>query len=59
LTISKNSRQIPKIKEITADPNYFDRLYTHLQIVSKLDQETGVRTIAKKDIKFTELANIM
>lgn len=59
MTIIKNSRQIPKVKEITADPNYFDRLYTHLQIVSKLDQDTGTRTVAKKDIKFTELANIM
>lgn len=53
MQIKKGSKQIPKTKHYTANKKYFDRLYTHLQINSHLEDQT--RYIDDGVINFTQL----
>lgn len=56
MEIRKNSRQMPKDKAIVSAKNYSDILYGHLQVISLRDEESGLRYVPKKDVKFTKLA---
>ena len=58
LEIKKDSRQVPKVKEITANKKYYDILYAWLQCVSIYDERTGERTVGKKEINFSNLASM-
>lgn len=60
MKIERNSRQVPKTSEITANSKYFDILYAHLQIISEWDQVDGhFRRIPRKEINFTRLGKIL
>ena len=59
LKIEKNSRQIPKTKEICANKKYYDILYSYLQVISDWDEKEGSpRLFSANDVKFTKLAEI-
>ncbi len=56
-TISADSRQIPKKKEITADRKYNDLVYAWLQTHSEWDQTKGHgRYVLKKVVNFSNMA---
>lgn len=57
--IIKNSRQIPKTKELMSNELYSDMLYSYLQVISYFEQETGTRFIPKKEIKFVQIAEAL
>ena len=57
--IIKNSRQIPKTKNLMSNELYSDMLYSYLQVISYFEQETGTRFIPKKEIKFTQIAEAL
>mgnify|MGYP002621704762 CR=1 FL=1 len=58
MEIVANSRQIPKTKEYTASPEYYDTLYGYLQTMSKWDGIVGhPRYVYKKDINYSKIAN--
>ena len=59
LEIKKDSRQVPKVKEITANKKYYDILYAWLQCVSIYDERTGERTVGKKEINFSNLVMLV
>jgi DNA-binding transcriptional ArsR family regulator len=56
LEIKRDSRQVPKVKEITTNKKYYDVLYAYLQCISVFDEKTGERTISKKEVNFSTLA---
>lgn len=58
LTLQKNSRQVPKRKEITSNKLYNDVLYCHLQVISER-QDDGTRYIDKKDINYSKLGEAL
>lgn len=51
-----NSRQVPKVQEITAQKNYSDILYGYLQANSIKDEKTGERYIPKAEAKKVKIA---
>ena len=55
LEIKKNSRQIPKVKEICGDKKYYDMLYAHLQCVSIFSGQGEERIVEKSEINFKQL----
>lgn len=57
LEIQKNSRQIPKTKDLCANKKYYDVLYAYLQCISEKN-ERNMRVFEKKEINFTKLAEI-
>lgn len=57
MKILPDSRQIPKGQEYTANKMYTDIVYAWLQVNSKREEETNIRWIAKKDVKFVDMAN--
>lgn len=57
MEIQKNSRQMPKIKEITSAKYYSDILYGYLQVNSKRDETN--RYVEKSLINFTQLAETL
>lgn len=56
LEIKRDSRQVPKVKNICADKRYYDVLYAWLQCISTYDDMTGERTVRKKEINFSKIA---
>ena len=56
MEVLKDSRQIPKREEYTANKSYSDIVYTWLQVNSEYDKKSKIRWIAKKDVKFTVMA---
>jgi len=56
LEMKRDSRQVPKVKQICADKRYYDILYAHLQCISSYDEKTGERTVGKKEINFSKLS---
>ena len=59
MEIQKNSRQIPSDEKYTANKGYSDILYGYLQHMSKLDDILGIRYVMKRDIKYTQLAEML
>ena len=57
LEIEKNSRQIPKTKDLCSNKKYYDVLYAYLQCISEKN-ENNIRVFGKKEINFTKLAEI-
>lgn len=55
LKIEKNSRQVPKTKQVITNKSYHDIVYAYLQVNSLLD-ENNIRYIDKKQVKFTQIA---
>lgn len=55
MEIEKNSRQVPKTKQVITNKSYHDIVYAYLQVNSLLD-DNNVRYISKKQIKFTQIA---
>lgn len=55
MQIEKNSRQIPKTKEICSDKKYSDMVYGWFQDVSKRDEE-NIRYIDLKDVNYSDIA---
>lgn len=54
----KDSRQMPKRREYTANKAYSDIVYAWLQVNSEWDGEIGhCRTIPKSKVKFVDIAN--
>ena len=51
-----DSRQIPSDKSLTGNKKYSDLLYGYLQVVSEREEETNIRYIDKKNLKFTKIA---
>ena len=51
-----DSRQIPSDKSLTGNKKYSDLLYGYLQVVSEREEETNIRYIEKKNLKFTKIA---
>ena len=58
LEIKRDSRQVPKTKEICADKKYYDVLYAYLQCISTYDEVNGERRVDKKSVNFSNLAKI-
>ena len=58
LEIKRDSRQVPKVKQICADKRYYDVLYAYLQCISIYDEKTGERTVGKKEVNFSRLASM-
>ena len=56
LKIEKNSRQIPKSKDVCANKKYYDILYAYLQCIS--EKRVEGRFFKKKDVNFTRLGEI-
>lgn len=56
MQIQKNSRQVPKTKEIISNKMYTDILYAHLQVISKRDENGGHRWLDKKDLNQSALS---
>lgn len=56
LQVEKNSRQVPKTKDICANKKYYDIMYAYLQCISE-KKENG-RYFYKKDVNFTKLGNM-
>ena len=56
LEMKRDSRQVPKVKQICADKRYYDVLYAYLQCISSYDEKTGERTVSKKEVNFSKLA---
>ena len=59
MTIPKNSRQMPKIKEICSDKRYSDVVYGWFQFVSQRDKDTNIRYVPKKEVKYTNISRIV
>lgn len=56
MQIEKNSRQVPKVKEITAEKYYSDVLYSHFQVISERNLEFGEeRFVPAARINFSAL----
>ena len=58
LETQKNSRQIPKTKEICANKKYYDILYAYLQCISE-PYDKDDRYVLAKDVKFVKLAEVL
>lgn len=56
MQFEKNSRQVPKIKEVLSEKYYSDILYCHLQVISERNEDKVSRDVSKKDINFSKLA---
>lgn len=57
MVIQKNSRQVPKEKELIINSNYFDTLYCYLQSISYPgDGGDARRYLPKKEINFSKVA---
>lgn len=54
----RDSRQVPKGKDICASKKYYDVMYAYLQCISKYDAELKERSIDKKEINFSNFANV-
>lgn len=59
MTIKKNSRQMPKTVDITAQKDYSDILYGYLQVNSIRDEETGERYVPKALARKTMIAEAL
>lgn len=59
MTIQKNSRQVPKVAEITSQKNYSDVLYGFLQTNSIRDENSGKRYVPKNLAKKVALAEAL
>ena len=55
MKIQKNSRQIPKVKNITANKSYDDLMYGYLQSISYKSKDNR-RWIDAKNITYSKLA---
>lgn len=53
----KDSRQIPKTKDICSNKKYYDVMYAYFQCLSDKD-ENGIRYFDKKEVKFTRLGEL-
>ena len=53
----KDSRQIPKTKDICSNKNYYDVMYAYFQCLSDKD-DNGIRYFDKKEVKFTKLGEL-
>lgn len=53
----KDSRQIPKTKDICSNKKYYDVMYAYFQCLSEKDED-GVRYFDKKEVKFTKLGEL-
>ena len=57
MKIEKDSRQVPKVKDIMADVKYCDILYCYFQNLSKWDGVIGhPRTFTKKEKNFSKIS---
>lgn len=56
MEIQHNSRQVPSHEKITSNKKYSDLVYGYLQQKSVLDEGNGIRYLAKKEIKYTQMA---
>lgn len=57
MQIEKDSRQVPKVKDIMADVKYCDILYCYFQNLSEWDGVKGhPRTFSKKDKNFSKIS---
>lgn len=56
MEMQHNSRQIPSNKIYTANKQYSDLVYGYLQQKSYLDENTGIRFLPKKEVKYTQMA---
>lgn len=56
MQIFYDSRQIPSDKSLTGNKKYSDLLYGYLQVMSEREEETDIRYIEKKNLKFTKIA---
>lgn len=57
MEIQKNSRQIPKTKNLCANKKYYDILYAYLQCISE-KTDKNIRIFSKKEINFTKLSSV-
>ena len=55
MKIEKNSRQVPKVKEITAEKYYSDVLYSHLQVISERVADQPERFVPAARINYSTL----
>ena len=53
----KDSRQIPKTKDICSNKKYYDVMYAYFQCLSDKD-DNGIRYFDKKEVKFTKLGEL-
>ena len=58
MEIEKNSRQMPKIKEICSDKKYSDVVYGWFQNASERTNE-GIRYVNKKDVNYSKIAQVV
>lgn len=58
LSNKRDSRQVPKNKEICTNKKYYDILYAYLQCISEYDDKTNERSFSKKAVNFTNLAKM-
>lgn len=56
LKVQSNSRQVPSVKEYTANKKYNDLLYGVLQEMSYIDSDK-IRYVNKSDINYSDLGN--
>lgn len=56
MQIFYDSRQIPSDKSLTGNKKYSDLLYGYLQVMSDREEDTDIRYIEKKNLKFTKIA---
>ena len=54
----RDSRQVPKDKQICTNKKYYDILYAYLQCISTYDEGANERSFTKKDINFSNLASM-
>lgn len=54
LEVKKNSRQVPKTKDVCANKKYYDIMYAYFQCISEIGVD-GNRYFKKKDVNFTKL----
>jgi Mn-dependent DtxR family transcriptional regulator len=54
----RDSRQVPKTKQICTNKKYYDILYAYLQCISSYDENTNERSFPKKEINFSTLASM-
>ena len=58
MKLGKNNRQVPSVKDVTSNKNYYDLMYGYLQNISEPALD-GNRYISKKELSYTKLAEAL
>lgn len=58
MKVAKNSRQVPSVKDVTSNKNYFDLMYGYMQGISQPAMD-GSRYVEKKEATQAKLAEAL